>query len=206
MSNEYFARQALKELGITRANRSNAEYQALIDAYMRADEANQKLEDEAELAEAQAKWDREHGSGVEDSAIPDKPTLDKPIPPRPVLPSILRPVVLPKPRSDGRPHGSSKSCLMPVLRGEGVLEKQVRVGKPGRPRIIATWMPDVAATTADGTTLPEALRIHGVELDATQLRALYRNKAFKEMRIEARENYLMDGLGATLESLADNLS
>jgi len=76
------------------------------------------------------------------------------------------------------------------LRGEGVLEKRVRPGKPGRPRIIATWMPDVAATTADGTTLPEALRIHGVELDERRLWALYRNKAFKEMRIEARENYL----------------
>jgi hypothetical protein len=196
MSNEYFARQSLKELGITRANRSNAEYQALVDAYMRADEANQKLEDEAELAEAQAKWDREHGLATtaanhdsEQSRL-DKPSLDKPIPPRPVLPSILRPVVPPKPRTDGKPHGSSKSCLLPVLRGEGVLEKRVRVGKPGRPRIIATWMRDVAATTADGTTLPEALRIHGVELNETQLRSLYRNKAFKEMRIEARENYL----------------
>jgi hypothetical protein len=47
----------------------------------------------------------------------------------------------------------------------------------------------VAATTADGTTLPEALRIHGIELDETQLRALYR-KAFREMRNEASESYL----------------
>jgi hypothetical protein len=53
-------------------------------------------------------------------------------------------------------------------------------------------MPEVAATTADGTTLPEALRIHGVELDERQLRALYRNAAFKEMRLEARREWMED--------------
>jgi len=188
MTTEYSASQVLKELGITRGTRSNAEYQALVNAYMRADEANQKLEDEAERAAAQARWDREH-SRVQDSSARDKSTsLTQSS--RPVLPSILRLLVPPKARSDGKPHGSSKSSLLPVLRGEGVLEKRVRPGKPGRPRIIATWMPEVAATTADGTTLPEALRIHGVELDERQLRALYRNAAFKEMRLEARREWM----------------
>jgi hypothetical protein len=122
------------------------------------------------------------------------------------VPPICRPVKHPQRRSDGRPLGYSKSCLIGTLRGEGVLEKRVRVGKPGRPRIIATWMPEVAATTADGTTLPEALRIHGVELTATQLRALYRNKAFKEMRIEARSEWMEDKPADVAEGRDDHLN
>jgi hypothetical protein len=189
--NEYYAKQALKELGITRPSR------ALIDAYMRADEANQKLEDQAELAEAQAKWDREvalaaTGADHESNQSPyslDKPALDKPIPPRPAVPSVLRPVKHPKPRSDGRKRGSSKSALAPALRGEGTLERKHRTGKRGRPRVIASWMPDVAQTmAADGLTLSEALSKHGINLDETQLRALQRNAAFKEMRQQARRN------------------
>ncbi len=98
----------------------------------------------------------------------------------------------PRPRADGLPCGTSKSNLEPILREQHALEKKIRVGRPGRPRIIGSWMLDVAQTTANGTSLPMALRMHGIHLDEKQLRALYRNVAFKEMRHEARRNYLYE--------------
>lgn len=172
--NDFYTKQELRQIGITRPSKQ------LMENYRRAAEeaVRQGLDDAPEPVTVAVR-------GATELTVTPQARVAPPAPP------VLRPVVPPKPRSDGKPLGSSKSCLLPVLRGEGVLEKRVRVGKPGRPRIIATWMPDVAATTADGTTLPEALRIHGVELTATQLRALYRNKAFKEMRLEASEKYLM---------------
>jgi hypothetical protein len=204
--NEDYAKRALRELGITRASRSNAEYQALIDAYMRADEANQKLEDEAELAEAQAKWDRDNAVIADDpnhdthegpysksgSSRDDKSNLGSsslaPSLPRPVVPSILRPVVPPKPRSDGRKRGSSKSTLAPILHGEGALVRRREAGKRGRPRVIAVWMPDVAAVCADGMPLKAALEKHSIQLDSSQLRALQRSSAFRELRQQARRD------------------
>ena len=68
-------------------------------------------------------------------------------------------------------------------------------GKPGRPRIVASWFPAVAETMADGTTLRVALAINGLALGANEIRALYRNTTFKALYQEARRRYLIENWG-----------
>ena len=88
-----------------------------------------------------------------------------------------------------RPRGYSKSNLEPSLREQGTLERPRGVGKPGRPRVVASWFPEVASAMADGTTLREALKHHGIALDEKQVRALYRNSEFRKLYQEARHNH-----------------
>lgn len=106
---------------------------------------------------------------------------------------------VPKPRSDGRKRGSSRSTLAHILRQQRDLVKKIRPGQKGRPRIIAEWFPEVAASMAAGLSLPEALKKHGITLDDGALRALYRNRAFKEVREQARQKYLKELRGAGYE-------
>jgi hypothetical protein len=91
--------------------------------------------------------------------------------------------------ADSRPRhplGYSKSQLEPVLRAQGTLERQQGRRKRGRPRIVASWFNEVAAAMADGTSLRLALQRHGISLDKSQIRALYRNREFKRMYQESR--------------------
>jgi len=83
---------------------------------------------------------------------------------------------------------SSKSRLEPVLRETGHLERAPGRRKPGRPRIIASWFPQVAETMADGTSLKAALERNGITLDSAQLRALYRNTEFRRIVRETRSS------------------
>jgi len=76
-----------------------------------------------------------------------------------------------------------------VLREQGTLEKQHGVRKPGRPRVVASFFPALARTMADGTPLRDALKRHGITLDKSQIRALYRNEEFKRLYREARRSH-----------------
>lgn len=91
-----------------------------------------------------------------------------------------------------RPAGYSKSNLEPVLRAKSTIERPRGARKPGRPRVIASWFPAVARTMADGTTLKEALKLHGIILDKKQVRALYRSEEFRWMYQEARAQHQKD--------------
>jgi len=166
--NEYFAKQALREFGVTRPSK------AMIDNYIRAEEAAQR-----------------EGQAPQPVAVAVRGATELTVTPParavPPAPPVLRPVVPPKPRSDGKKRGSSKSTLAPTLRGEGTLLKK-HSKRRGRPRVIAVWMPDVAADCADGMPLKAALEKHGIHLDPTQLRALQRNSAFKEICQQARRD------------------
>jgi hypothetical protein len=90
---------------------------------------------------------------------------------------------------------SSKSRLEPVLREQGTLEKPVGRRKRGRPRIIASWFPAVAASMADGTSLKTALAMNGLNLSKGEVRACYRNKTLKAIYTEARRVYLAEHYG-----------
>jgi hypothetical protein len=100
-------------------------------------------------------------------------------PPAQVKPENFRPK---------HPRGYSKSKLEPVLLEQGALQRPYGVKRPGRPRIVASWFPEVAKTMADGNTLMEALKKHGITLDKPQIRALYRNEEFKRLVREARDH------------------
>ena len=65
----------------------------------------------------------------------------------------------------------SKSRLEPTLREQGTLRRQRGSRKGGRPRIVASWFPIVARSMADGTPLRDALRLNGITLDKSQIRA-----------------------------------
>ena len=86
-----------------------------------------------------------------------------------------------------RPPGYSKSNLEPTLREQGALQRQRGPRQPGRPRIIASWFPGVAQSMADGKSLKEALKQHGITLEQRQIRALYRNEEFRKLCREQRE-------------------
>jgi hypothetical protein len=93
-----------------------------------------------------------------------------------------------------RTRGYSKSQLEPVLRAQGTLERQLGRRKRGRPRIVASWFKQLAAIMADGTPLRIALQHSGITLNESQIRALYRNRAFREMykeecRKHGRDSY-----------------
>ena len=96
-----------------------------------------------------------------------------------------------KPRGDGRKRGSSKSNLAKALReqGERVIKK-IKSGQRGRPRITAPWFSDVAVAVASGSSLPEALKRHGISLDAKARRALSRNKEFRRLLEQERQREL----------------
>jgi hypothetical protein len=100
-----------------------------------------------------------------------------------------------KTRADGKPHGSSKSNLEPVLIEHDTLEKSASRRKPGRPRIIASWFPAVAQTMADGTSLRTALAINRLYLGKSEMRALYRNTTFKAIYQEVRRRFLIEHFG-----------
>src|ERR1700745_3761178 len=99
--NEYYAKQALKELGITRASRSKAEYRALVENIIRAEEGAQR-EGEEPASVTVAVRAAPNGGIMELTVTPPARAVPPP-------PPVLRPVVLPKPRSDGKKPGSSKS-------------------------------------------------------------------------------------------------
>jgi hypothetical protein len=58
-----------------------------------------------------------------------------------------------------------------------------------RPRIVASWFEQLAATMADGTSLRVALQRIGITLDESQIRALYRNREFQRMYQEMRHGH-----------------
>lgn len=94
-----------------------------------------------------------------------------------------------------QPAPSSRSRLEPILREQGALVKPPGRRKPGRPRIIASWFPAVAASMADGTSLRTALAVNGLHLSASEMRALYRNRTFREVYQEARRRYFIENYG-----------
>jgi hypothetical protein len=106
-------------------------------------------------------------------------------PPGP-LPASRPTAVAPRHR---HPRGYSKSQLEAVLRAQGTLERQSGRRKRGRPRIVASWFGQLAATMADGTSLRVALQRLGITLDKSQLRALYRNREFRRMYREMRRSH-----------------
>ncbi len=99
-----------------------------------------------------------------------------------------RPAAVAEPRPRHR-RGYSKSQLEPVLRAQGTLERQPGRRKRGRPRIVASWFDQLAATMADGTPLRVALQRLGITLEKSQLRALYRNREFRRMYQEMRRSH-----------------
>src|SRR5262249_9095564 len=91
----------------------------------------------------------------------------------------------------GRP--SSESALEPTLRERGQLPRPAGPRRVGRPKVIAVWFPAVASAMSDGTPLREALSICGIHgLSPREVRALYRNRALKAMREEARQKWLRE--------------
>ncbi len=94
-----------------------------------------------------------------------------------------------------RPRGYSKSNLEPVLREQGTLERPRGSRKPGRPRVIASWFPNVAEAMADGTSLKMALAMTGISLSKSELRACYRNRTLQALYQEARRKFLAEHYG-----------
>jgi len=113
------------------------------------------------------------------------PTTDRATPPKPtsVPPTHLQAETIHR----KRPRGHSKSNLEPTLREQGALQRQSGPRRPGRPRIIASWFPEVAQNMADGKSLKDALKQHGLTLDQRQIRALYRNEEFRKLCREPRQ-------------------
>jgi hypothetical protein len=90
-------------------------------------------------------------------------------------------------------HPSSESNLEPLLRERGQLERPAGPRKAGRPQILAPWFQALAVAMSDGTPLREALARCGVHgLTQREIRALYRNRALKVMREEARQKWLRE--------------
>jgi hypothetical protein len=88
------------------------------------------------------------------------------------------------------PRGYSKSNLEPILRLQGSLERPHGSRKPGRPRITATWFPNIAEAMADGTSLKTALAMNGInDLSKSEIRACYRNRALQALYQEARRKF-----------------
>jgi hypothetical protein len=94
-----------------------------------------------------------------------------------------------------KPHPSSESNLEPLLRKRNELQRPTGRRKAGRPRIQAPWFQAVATLMAVGSIpLRQALDHLGVQgLSERQIRSLYRNSVLKEMRQEARQNWLRQG-------------
>jgi hypothetical protein len=91
------------------------------------------------------------------------------------------------------PRGYSKSRLEPILREQGTLQRQQGPRRPGRPKIIASWFPKVAATMADGTSLKVAPAINGItNLSKCEIRACYRNRTLQALYREARRKFVAE--------------
>jgi|HubBroStandDraft_4_1064222.scaffolds.fasta_scaffold155171_1 hypothetical protein len=99
-------------------------------------------------------------------------------------PTALSPVT--RPARTRHPRGYSKSQLEPILRAEGTLERQPGIRRRGRPRIVATWFRRVADAMQDGTPLKTALKLNGMTLEPRQIRALYRNRQFRQICQQTR--------------------
>lgn len=98
-----------------------------------------------------------------------------------------------EPAEQKHPHPSSASNLEPVLRERGELVRPAGGRKPGRPRVLVPWFQAVATAMADGTPLRTALKLCGIHgLTERQIRALYRNRALKAVRDEARRKWLAE--------------
>jgi hypothetical protein len=110
-------------------------------------------------------------------------------------------VEAPRAPAPPQPPARGKSILEPLLRDQGAIEKPPTKRKLGRPRIVASWFPEVAKTMADGTTLATALAINGLALSANEMRALYRNRTFQGLYQEARRRYLLENWGRKRPSL-----
>jgi hypothetical protein len=169
--NESDAKAAFRAMGIPRPSR------CLIDAWLRAAELEQQLaEAEKRPAEHAPVQPSDTGAKEAGAAAPH-----------------AQPTVSPAQRG--------KSLLEPVLREQNALQEPYKRRQPGRPRIVASWFPAVAATMADGTTLRGALAINGLSLSANEMRALYRNKTFQALYQEARRRYLIENWGRRGPSL-----
>jgi hypothetical protein len=113
------------------------------------------------------------------------------------------------PEQEPRPPQSSQAePSMPQKKGSSKLTRFAeppatgkRRRKPGRPLTVASWFPAVAQTMADGTTLRTALAMNRLNLSATEMRSLYRNKTFKGLYQEARRRYLIENWGRKRPSL-----
>jgi hypothetical protein len=57
-----------------------------------------------------------------------------------------------------------------------------------------SWFEPVALCMADGTSLPDALKRHGIVQDERQIRALYRNIEFRKLYLEARHKHQQSDL------------
>jgi hypothetical protein len=96
-----------------------------------------------------------------------------------------------------RPHPSSDSNLAPLLKDRGELVRERGPRRAGRPRVLAPWFQALATLMADSSiSLRQALDHLGVQgLTERQIRSLYRSRALKEMRRDARQKWLRhDGL------------
>jgi len=97
------------------------------------------------------------------------------------------------PEQEPRERPSSRSTLEPHLRESGQLERPAGPRKAGRPRILAPFFQCLATAMSDGTPLREALSRCGVHgLSPREIRALYRNRALRTMREEARQKWLRE--------------
>ena len=67
--------------------------------------------------------------------------------------------------------------------------------KPGRPRKYAEWMPAVARTMRDGTTLRNALMWNRITLTQREIRLLYKNREFKRLYQIERRLYMLSDYG-----------
>jgi hypothetical protein len=174
--NESDAKAAFRRMGIVRPSRD------LIENWLLAAASAERAAAQ-ELASAQPKPAEPSVAGPKQgsSAAPEGPA------------PVCQPPTAPRP---------GKSLLEPVLSAQGAAERSTeRRRKPGRPRIVASWFPEVAKTMSDGTTLRTALAIHGLALSANEMRALYRNRTFQGLYQEARRRYLLENWGRKGPSL-----
>ena len=100
------------------------------------------------------------------------------------------------------PRGYSKSLLEPILQEQGSHEKPLGKRKPGRPRIVASWFERVAYSMRDGTSLRTALRINGLTLSKSEIRACYRNTTLRALYTEARRHYLIENRGQCMKRIS----
>jgi hypothetical protein len=90
-------------------------------------------------------------------------------------------------------RGRSRSVLKPRLQQDRTLERTPGPKRRGRPPVLASWFKCVALAMGDGTPLKIALRCCGVTgLDDRQIRAQYRNREFRRMYQEKRNQHARD--------------
>ena len=99
-------------------------------------------------------------------------------------------------------RGYSKSLLEPILQEQGSQEKPLGKRKRGRPRIVARWFQKVAHSMRDGTSLRTALRINGLSLSKSEIRACYRNTTLRALYTEARRHYFSENRGRCMKRVS----